>query len=705
MSDDGNESSPTHLDIPLDDEGAPVPREPVFVDVVAKTHEVKPIIPANFRSREGFVSWVRYQAGLLGTRIAFHAVRLPFIYLPLALFWSVIGLFRLVGRQISWWWHPELSTLAREAARAGDVHAGASVVDRLAARRRVRGLFMLAELVAVVLGGMLLWLIGPWWAWVLVALVAVPALAHVGRPRTMPIVRPAVVTHRFRRINSDIVLRAYYAAGLGHPDKKDQQIVFASSMQRDQRETGSMVLVDLPFGTTFADVQKKRGELASGLDVSVNQVFITPDPSSERRHMLFIADRDPLAIPVGKTDMIDLKPRNIWQPIKIGKDERFRLVTISLVFMSMLVGAQPRKGKTFFVRLLLLWAALDPWVFLLIADGKKSPDYDKFRLVAHRLVIGDAPNPRDPDPLTHFEDMLDEVLAHIAEVNDILAGLPVELCPEGKLTEQLARNPRYPKLRVWLLAIEEFQVYFETEDQDYNKRIAHKLQRIMAQGPSAGVTLLSSSQKPSGVGAGQEMSRLFNRFRDNHQLRFALKCGNRNVSEAILGGDAYSEGYDASALPVGDGSNGTPDYRGIGILYGASDQAPTVRTFLADHEDAEKILVGARKLREQYGTLSGEAAGEAMTRERRDVMADARSVFYAGEARISWPELAERLQKALPEHYADVTADAISAQLRALKVKAKSVRDPKWFEKGVGQGFELEALDAAIALRQLSADR
>jgi hypothetical protein len=297
--------------------------------------------------------------------------------------------------------------------------------------------------------------------------------------------------------------------------------------------------------------------------------------------------------------------------------------------------------------------------------------------------------------------MLDEVLDHISEVNEVLSSLPVEMCPEGKLTEALARDPRYPSLRVWVLVGEEFQVYFETEDQKYNIRIANKWGRIMAQGPSAGVILLDSSQKPSGVGAG-DVSRLFNRFRDNHQVRFALRCGNRTVSEAVLGGDAYSEGYDASALPIGDGTNGTKDYRGVGILYGASDVTPTVRTFLADHADAEAILKAARAHRERLGLLSGLAAGEEVTRERRDVMADARSVFYAGEARISWPELAERMAQEMPEHYADVTAKTISAQLRALGVETKSVRDSKHFEKGVGDGFHLASLDDAIARRMLS---
>jgi hypothetical protein len=670
-------------------------RKPVFVDVVAKpADDRRPIVPAGLRGKENLKATVRYHAGRTGHRVGYHALRALPVYLPKASFWSVIGVFRLAGRQLRWWWHPELTGMLQQAATKGDLHLGPTLNDKLSQARKSRGLFLLAELVALIVAACVLWFLAPRWVLVATLVLAMPWLAHVGRPQTMPIVSPAVVTPRFRRLNADTVLRAYYAAGLGHPDKPGQQITFGSSMQRDQRETGSQVLVDVPFGVSYSEVLKAKEKLASGLDVTEQQVFLTRDRTSNRRHQLFVADRDPLASPAGRTDMLDCKPRNIWRPIRLGKDERDRLVTIALVFMSMLVGAQPRRGKTFLVRLILLWGALDPWVKILIADGKKSPDYDKFRLVAHRMVIGDAPNPRDNDPVTHFIDMLDEILDHIAEVNDVLSSLPPALCPEGKLTEELARNPRYPALRVWLVALEEFQIYFETEDQDVNKQIAQKLQRIMAQGPSAGVTLLSSSQKPSGVGAG-DVGRLFNRFRDNHQVRFALKCGNRLVSEAILGGDAYGEGYDASALPIGD------EYRGVGILYGASDDVPTVRSFLADHEDAERILTAARAYRERAGTLSGLAAGEEMVREYRDVMADARSVFYVGEVRISWPELAARMKELMPQHYADLTPEAISKQLRQLGVIGKSVHDPRHFEKGKGQGFDLESLEAAITRRQL----
>jgi hypothetical protein len=685
----------THLDIALDDEAPP--REPVFVDAVVRDDERRPIIPAGWRGWENIQATLRYQTAKAGHIVGYHAVRAPLLYLPKALFWAAVGLLRLAGRCLRWWWDPEMSQLLQNAATEGDTARGPSIAAQLAQRRRARAMALLAGITVLVVGGLVLWLAAPRWVTVLVIVSAVPGLAHLGRPKTMPILRPAVVAHRFRRLNPDIVLRAYYAAGLGHPDKKDQQVDFGGPMSRDQRETGSQVLVDLPYGKGWDDVVKAKAALASGLDVHENQVFLTRDKSSNRRHMLFVADRDPLAVPAGRTPLLDGKPRSIWDPVRFGKDERDRLVELLLMWTSVLVGAQPRKGKTFSARLLALHAALDPWVKLIIVDGKNSPDWDKFRLVAHRVIFGTHPNPRDSNPIDNLVDALREILKHIDKVNEVLSGLPVTVCPEGKLTPELARDRDYPDLRVWVLVMEEFQVYFETEDQEVNKEIAGMLSRILATGPSAGVILLSSSQKPSGVGAG-DVGRLFNRYRDNHAARFALKCGNRLVSEAVLGGDAYSEGFDASSLPVGD------EYRGVGYLYGVTDDTPTVRTFLADHGDAERILVAARRHREALGLLSGAAAGEEMAREFRDVLADVHGVFHAGEAWISWPQIAQRLADRLPEHYADVTAEAISAQVRALKVPSVDGRDRAQGNKVV-KGAKVAAVEAAMERRGLGSGR
>lgn len=685
------EGSDTSFEVELDEEPS---RQlaPVYVDVVSRDDELLPIIPANWSTWSNAQNSVRRIRARWWHIARWHAVRVPWHGLLLTWF-ALVGVARLTARQRRWWWVSEQEQLRQQAATGGDSETWSRLTREARAIRLFRGIVLGGEGVALFVAAALLAYVAPRWVALVAVVVAVPLLARAGRPGRS-VIGTAVVARRFRRLNSDIVLRAYHRAGLGHPDKADERIEFQSGLARDAEGTGSQVKVALPYGRTFGDVVNAKSKIASGLDVSDFQVFLTRDRESIRSHTLFVTDRDPLAIPAGPTPLLDCRPRDIWEPIWMGLDERGRPVLLELIWNSILVGAQPRKGKTFTARLIGLYAALDPYVRLTVVDGKKSPDWRKFALVAHMIIFGTAPN-RDGHPVEMLVMALTEIKKHIERVNDVLSQLPVDLCPEGKLTRELARDPRFPDLFMWLLVMEEFQVYFEGEDQDVNKTVAGLLSFIMAQGPSAGVILLSSSQKPSGVGAG-DVQRLFNRYRDNHQVRFALKCGSRDVSMAVLGGDAFQEGYDASSLPIGK------EYRGVGYLYGASDDTPLVRCHLATGEDAEKILLAARAHRERLGLLTGMAAGEDMAREMRDVLRDVRSVFYAGEARISWPELAERLREQLPAQYADITADGISAQVRDLGVPAKSVKDRKHFPAGTGQGFDRSALEAVIQRRALT---
>jgi hypothetical protein len=678
------DNNDTHFDTALDEEptqgGMPVDPPP------ADDKGRQPIVPLGLSTVGAIKSTIKYGFGVACYHAGFHGLRSPW-YAVQAAFWGTVGAVKLIGRQIRWWWVAEQTGLRQQAADDKDFLAWQKLHREVKSTRAWRFCVLAAEAAVLALGAPIVWATAPWWVLYPAIGAAVAGLARLGRPADRPIITPAVVTGRFRRINPDIVLRAYYAAGLGHPEKPNQQISFGGTMSRDASDTGSQVVIDLPFnGKTWEDVLKAKGAIAAGMDVSVNQIFLTRDPSSHRRHLLFVTDRDPLAVPAGKTPLLDGKVRDIWTEAPFGLDERGRKVGLALMWISILVGAQPRKGKTFSTRLLALFAALDPYVTMLVVDGKMSADWDKFRLIAHRYVCGVVPNSRDNDPIPHFLDMLREVKKHIEDVNDFLAKLPTSECPEGKITRELSR--KYKQLRVWMLVMEEFQNYYETDDQAVNKEIASLLSFIKAVGPSAGVIILSSSQKPSGVGAG-DVQRLFNRYRDNHDVRFALKCGNRDVSMAVLGGDAYAEGFDASALPTGK------PYLGVGILYGHSDDTAVVRTYLADHEDAEKILKAARQHRERLGLLTGEAAGETIARAVRDSLADVRSVFAAGEPGLWWSTIAERLAANLPEHYADVTADAASALLRehvpSVSVKVRGT---------VARGCRLADVDAAMKGRK-----
>ena len=475
-----------------------------------------------------------------------------------------------------------------------------------------------------------------------------------------------MTTPLVRKISTDAIIRAYDRAGLcsADPKRAADHLGFGSTMSRDALDKGSQVVVYLPYGGTFAQVVNAKTKIASGLDVAESQVYATRDKQSERRHTLRVLDTDPLAEPAGRTPLLDCKQRSIWATVPFGLDQFGRKVAFCLMWVSLLLGAQPRRGKTFAARLIALFAALDPFVDITLIDGKSSKDWQPLRKVAHRFVQGTHPT-KDGDPVERALEALYEIDRHIVHVNEELAKLPVSECPEGKLTFKLYRRP---DLHVQLVLLEEFQCYFELDDQKRNKEFANLLARVGALGPSAGVILVGASQKPSGVGAG-DVQRLFNRFRDNFILRFALRCATRDVSMAVLGNESYGEGYDASGLPLGD------EFKGIGILYGLTDDAPTVRTYLADGEDAERICTAARKLREKNRTLSGDALGVQVDDPESDVVADLLSVMD-GDAGLWWETAAERLDAKFPMRHADATAESVSAAARARGIASTDVRWP-----------------------------
>jgi hypothetical protein len=674
--DDGDVTPELHL-VPRDtsfehalDETAPKP-EPVHdgdgTEIPGLGGERRARIPEHLRTWAGIKSTAYKYLDAAGFHSTFHLLRVP-MYLVLGVVWACAGAVKLAKAQLAWWWVTEQGYLRSKAVVEGNSPEWRALHSAVRKTRGWRGAVIGAEAFAIALTFVLIAAFAPLWAWFIVAAVAVPPLAHYGRPKHKPIVQSAVTTPLVRKINTDVIVRAYEAAGLcsTDPKKTADHLGFGSTMTRDVLDKSSQVAVYLPYGGTFAQVIAAKPKIASGLDVAESQVYFVRDKQSERRHVIRVLDVDPLSEPAGRTPLLDCKQRSIWHKFPLGLDQFGRRVAFCLLWYSMLIGAQPRKGKTFTGRLIALWAALDPFVKITIIDGRMSPDWLPFRYIAHRYVRGTFPT-RDGDPVEQALDALREIRRWIDSVNEELASLTVRECPEGKLTEHLHRTN--PKLRVWLLVMEEFQVYFELADQKKNKEFAQLLAEIQAMGPAAGVVLASLTQKPSGIGSGQDVQRLFNRYRDNHQLKFGLRCANRDVSNAILGNEAYGEGYDCSGLPLGD------EYRGVGILYGLTDEAPTVRTYLADGEDAEAICLAARKLREKARTLSGYALGIEVDEPESDIVADLLEVM-GGDSGLWWETAAARLEARFPMRHADATKDSVSAAARGRGVPSTDVRWP-----------------------------
>ncbi|MFF0862330.1 hypothetical protein ACFYUV_11300 [Nonomuraea sp. NPDC003560] len=647
----------THYEIELDAEPEPDAGKPVYADVVTEDHEARPIIPAALRRGNRRPAARRF-LGRLAHRLGYHSLRTPW-YAALALWWAPAGAWKVLAAAGRWAFDSDTMSRAKVTP---DAEAALKFIEVADKHRRHRLPWFIIGLACLLVSLLVLARVSPWWVQAGVLAAVLPLLAKVGHPVDQRIVHAAVVAPRFRKMTPDVVLRGYYAAGLGHPDKKDQQVTFGSVMRREG--DGSAVLIDLPYGKGFGHVVKAKEDLASGLDVAVSQVFLTRDPSSNRRHKLWVADRDPLSIPAGRTPLLKLQPTDIWQPAPLGLDERGQAVTLLMMWVSILVGAQPRQGKSFTARLLALYAALDPYVKLCVFDGKGSPDWRKFALVADRFSFGFAMS-RDGDPLEIFVETLRELKAEVQWRYQRLSELPVDVCPEGKLTRDLARDPRYG-MPVRLVVIDECQEYFDTGDKELDKEISGLLVFLVKVAPAAGVIVLDATQKPGGVGSGEIATR-FTAFRDQHQVRIGLRTGSYQVSDMVLGSGSSTEGYDTSTL--------LPTYKGVGMLRGASDDTPTVRFHLADAGDAEKILTYARTLREKAGTLSGMAAGEEAVKQARDVLYDVQQVFYGGEDKLTWRLLAERLREQLPEGYASETQESISAKLRELGVASENVRD------------------------------
>jgi S-DNA-T family DNA segregation ATPase FtsK/SpoIIIE len=559
---------------------------------------------------------------------AFHAVRVPYYSVTLAAY-APLGASRLLTRTTRWCMDAEGAPVRAAAVEAADAKEYLKLSRQRDDRVRLRGLIcVLASLFGVGVA-IVLMVVASGWLQLLAAVVAVATLGWVGAPDDKPVISAAKVGFRHRKLTADVVTRAFTAAGL---TTKDQDIAFPRPILPEG--DGWRVTVDLPYGKSFADAMKNHERIASGLDAARTQVFLDRDPSSERRLSMWVAQRDPLAIPAGPTPLLSTTTVDFWKPFPWGVDERGNVVMATMLWLSLLVGAVPRQGKTFSARIIALAAALDPYVRLVVFDGKASPDWRRFTKVAHRVGFGIVPR-NGVDPVERFVAALLELKADVEDRYHRLSELPLHVCPEGKLTPEISRSKRY-NMPLTLVVVDEVQEYLT--HPEHGKLILELLVYLVRVAPAVGVSVMTATQKPDDKACPSEL-------RDQHQARFALRVSAYQVSEAVLGAGSYGEGLDASKL--------LKSHKGVGLLKGMSDDAGIVRTYLADGTDADSILTRAQKLREEAGTLTGDAAGQALAGEAAPstLLEDIAAVVPPKEAK-QWSEtVVERIALEWPDKY------------------------------------------------------
>jgi DNA segregation ATPase FtsK/SpoIIIE, S-DNA-T family len=644
---------------------------PAYVDLSEGRAQRKPIVPAHWRTREAAREHVRLAAARHGHAAAYHGVRAP-AYLALTTWWALVGAGRTVALLLAWWHVPALTSLERQAAADGLLSDHLRIHKAGKETRTARGLILLAcaaGLVAV----LAILSQAPPWAWVLLALIAVPLLARAGRPAHKPIVTPAVLPATVQAPSQDVITRALGALGIAGIDRwlrDGRALVFPSPVREDG--PGWRAEVDLPYGVTAAMVTERREQLASGLRRPLGAVWPEPVTAEHAGRLELWVGRVDVAKsrqgpwPLGRGGQAD-----VFQPVPFGTDVRGRVVKVPLAYHNWLLGAIPRQGKTAAVRVLACAVALDPLAEMWVHELKGSGDLDPLERVSHRFVSG-----VDDESIGYAADSLRLLRAEVMRRTERLKALDRELCPDKRVTRQIADKASL-KLRPVVCFIDEAQNLFA--DPGHGKAAGIDAEFVIKIGPAFGVILIIATQRPDKASLPTGVS-------GNVSTRFCLKVMGQVENDMVLGTSAYKNGIRATTFrPEIDA--------GIGYLVGAGPAPQVVRTFYLDMSAAERIAVRARALREAAGTLTGHALDGA-DEGVRDVLTDVQAVFGA-DAGLQWGDLAARLASRFPARWEGATADAVSAECRALGVPSVDVKSGGKALKGC----RLDGVQAAVGAR------
>ena len=687
------EAIPGSRETPADqpEQAAPVPVDnPKLPNPGVTTETRRPIIAPWLRSRRGLLSTIERAAGHAWYATAYHGARAPWYALQLGIM-APRGTARLVASTNRWVWDREAAPLRDYAVRTEDVEEYMRLARLRGNRVRLRGL---VTVVACVFGlGFAVWLyvMAPAYLYAFAA-GGVLTLGYFGQQPDAPVIGPAVMRTELQKLTGTIVLRALDA--IGNPkisaavkdfgNKSAHGMGFTSEICRDG--PGYRAELDLPLGVTPDDVIEKREALASGLRRKLGCVWPSGDSESESGHegrlILWVGDKPMNATtkppwPLLKDGQVDL-----FKPVVFGNDYRMANMTVTLMFAAIVIGSIPRMGKTFLLRLLLLIAALDPRAALYAFDFKGTGDLGALEPVCHRYRAGD-----ELEDIEYVLHALREIKEELRRRAKVIRSLPRSICPESKVTPALASDKKLG-LHPIVVGLDECQVPFE--DEKYGAELESICTDITKRGPALGIVGLFATQRPDAKSLPPGISA-------NAVLRFCLKVMNHQANDMVLGTGAYKSGIKATMFSRSD--------RGICWMSGEGDDPRIVSSAFIDATGAEVVVARARKMREEYGNITGHALGEGPSVSRgMDVLGDVRKVFGPDEEQLWCERIAARLAESWPDVYGEWTTASVAPSLRPWGVATADV----WATGEDGKGTTkrgIKRADVVAAITRRDADR
>ncbi|WP_199819081.1 cell division protein FtsK [Streptomyces sp. FxanaA7] len=645
----------------------------------AKRRDVVPVWLRSSAELRTAASWVaRHYAHTAG----YHALRSPIYAARLAL-QAPTGAARFIGGTVRWVADREGEPVRLAAVRREDAAEYLKLSRQRDGRVRLRTLVtVLAMFVGAGLA-LALYVLAPLWLQAVSVSALVLALGCAGGRADSPVVHRAVELPKATKLTSDIVLRALGALGIPAINQAQAKgrdgFEFTAPITRDG--PGWRAEGNLPYGVTVTDVIERRDRLASGLRRPLGCVW--PEAVSDEhtgRLVLWVGDQDLKTAkkpvwPLLKSGSVDL-----FKPVAYGTDQRGRWVEVTLMFIAGVIGAIPRMGKTFLLRLLLLIAALDPRAELHTYDMKGTGDLDPVgEAVSHRHGVGE-----EDDTIAYALADFRALREELRRRAKVIRSLPRDICPESKVTSALA-DKRSLGLHPIVIGVDECQVLFE--HPEHGKEFEEIATDLVKRGPATGIVLLLATQRPDAKSLPTGISA-------NAGARWCLKVMGQTENDMVLGTSSYKRGVRATMFSWGD--------KGLHYFVGEGSDARIVSGTFVDAPGAEAVAARARKVREQAGRLSGYALGEepeTVTGPAYDLLADILAVVPASQAK-EWSEtVVARLAELRPEVYSGWEPETLSAALKPLGLSTIQVGrrvDGKVVNR---RGIERAHITTAIAER------
>lgn len=614
----------------------------------------RPIVPPALRTRAAAAATVRHALGDAGYAVSFHAARSP-KYLVKTAWYATVGLFTGLGRLVVWSTAERHNFDLRQAAADRNDAEMWLKLDRQRQRQaRWRWTLVLALVVMCLLAlGVLLSRLTPEWMRWLTAGVAVLGLARLGRPADKPITDRVSESQRYRKLTAELVRRALLSlqlSGINSAVTKDPAAIsFPTEIHRDG--PGHLAIVDLPYGVEAADVIARRGRLASGLRLPLDQVWPEPAPGHTGRLALWVGYEPASQMRQPAWPLIRDGKVDVFKPFPFATDPRMNTVDAELMYRNWLFGGQPGSGKTFALRDLVLAATLDPRVELRGYELKGVGDFKSVEPVCTEYGNG-----FDDDTIARCAAMLTWLYTECqrrSERVDYYAGLGK--APENKVTPELS-SLKKSGLHPLVVFIDEVQELF-THPQ-YGKESGEIAEKVIKLGRALGVILLLGTQIP-------DKSSLPTGITRNVNTRFCLSVADQVANDMILGTSAYKNGYRATVFePVKEA--------GWGILTGLGKPGAR-RSFYVDTTAAERIVARAIDYRQKAETMPDPDTQQRDTTPGHDVLVDVATVWPAGED-AAWNEtLLERLTELRPEVYAGWAPEQLTNMLKPCGVRVGQI--------------------------------